>query len=661
MLDKGEYLGNFVICKENSVMNDDFSWTVYQNDQLRNLFNRTTREGKRLFCKVDQIGISDAYEQRIRGYDYEDMEVKEIPQMYLLSLEFGVRWWNDKDELIAPLNEFSIRQTRPLKPEECESSQWTGIANNHILIPIVANGKKYEDLITEINSDLHRQYPHSTLSLSYNSATKKVTMSYGFPLTLKPPPDGATKMSIWMLSHNQDCEPFCPNTLTRTKAGKLWINRTIVWSKHPIEPGVTWSFSSEVPEMVIRDKTRVVRVPVGQIGSVPINTQTIYWHHPDLTFANLNINPLTGLCYNNKVTTYDDRQGTFYEIIQMSPHPHMNFFIYSQNIDDNGWSIRQPVLVSDFHIQLSFYKCPGDFRVDKIKYLGNFVIGLENTKIDRYQQTMEVYQNDKVRSLLDKTNQKGKKLYAKIDQIAFEEVQRPAVYTCELHEWEYEQQTRTTTTKIKEKFNIASNLDISEIWTAISNQCTEISHKTRPASGLTYNMVYDNHGGLTLTVDNVPSVKDEYPLGITEYCWSIEFDKDLVEDYNIPRLIAHFDPYVRTHNEQGSNPGTIKQQWVAPKISMGKNDSFTTNHMYFYHPDLVGDNCNLEPVTIACQYPGMNHYNQQQYYYIRSLQAPTYIHFFYWVTEIENGKWKSVKKPYVPANFHVVISYYEGD
>ena len=134
MLDKGEYLGNFVICKENSEMNDDFSWTVYQNDQLRNLFNRTTREGKRLFCKVDQIGISDAYEQRVRGYDYEDIEVEEISQIYMISLEFGVRWWNDKDELIAPLNEYSLRQKRPLKPEECESSQWTGISNNHILI-----------------------------------------------------------------------------------------------------------------------------------------------------------------------------------------------------------------------------------------------------------------------------------------------------------------------------------------------------------------------------------------------------------------------------------------------------------------------------------------------------------------------------------------------
>ena len=58
----------------------------------------------------------------------------------------------------------------------------------------------------------------------------------------------------------------------------------------------------------------------------------------------------------------------------------------------------------------------------------------------------------------------------------------------------------------------------------------------------------------------------------------------------------------------------------------------------------------------------VNQYNQQHYHYVRTLSAPTYIRFFHWSSQLkEDGTYGYRKTDYIPANFNVVISYFEGD
>ena len=55
------------------------------------------------------------------------------------------------------------------------------------------------------------------------------------------------------------------------------------------------------------------------------------------------------------------------------------------------------------------------------QFIGNYIICEENTEWDEFSKRFKVYQNDALRHRLDVANGKGMNLYAKIDEIYFQE------------------------------------------------------------------------------------------------------------------------------------------------------------------------------------------------------------------------------------------------
>ena len=705
MLDKGEYLGNFVICKENSTMNDDFSWTVYQNDKVRSLLNRSIALGKRLFCKIDQVGVHGAYTPRVRDLSTIRFIPDDEVAMGTTRIWFGCA--------------ISSRMYQP--GTSSPGSGWIAGQNEWLTVA----GTKYikeKKPFTTTFLNIVDVMQFSQIELAYRSLTNIIeflNLSYKNLLHFQTFTD-ETQIQ-WLEMY------LCPWsydwTRVDTNAQSLWfaiewncnysktdfhlIDKLLQFKPCKATKGFMISELKQIEENDYTTKNLLVKLPIQKwsinigghyeninlvdVYQSPIDDGVVYWYHPDLTFNNLNMNPITGMLQNDKIVSYADGEGPTYEIMQLSSQPHIKFFHYDSNL--NGEREYVTACVPDFHIVLSFYTSRTDFIYDEMKYLGNFVISLENTTVDRHNNTIQCYQNDKVRNMLDRVNKKGKKLYAKVDQINFETAVR-SNYSIVIEEYRIHTDALikgdpSTQSQTYARNFVVSDLqgDIKEFWNTITDM---INSADPTATKNHYSFVYSETTGLVITVrgrgwsGGVLGMGSE-PIGV----WRICFNADLCEDFHLPKSIEYRDDdiwipitryrqsnYVHVETSEIKDGGTYDgcyQDIITFASPSGRDATFNSNQMYFYHPDLVGDNCNLEPLTIACQYPGTNHYNQHQYYYVRSLSAPTYIRFFHWVaTEqrinvtVDNKKetrsnWSYHKEDYVPANFNVVISYYEGD
>ena len=657
-MEQGEYLGNFVICKENATMNNDFSWTVYQNDKVRALLNRSVAQGQRLFAKVDQISVHDAFVPTVKN-----VELMEAVETEIWDFSLEIRCWTedgkgkvidgDYDRQYALLGYSDDR-------DRCEFSK-ESLPYIEKTVRIVVNGLSTDNLIAQLNREYGDILTFWTeRGRLYFEISEKIDLDVF---------DSAPRAYIgirWTENSGWD-RIFDSN--------RLWQYTYAEWmenGKIELEPSYRPLKQFTIPEL-----NRVVHAI--ELVKTNIDDGVVFWNHSDLGFNNLNITPITSVAHNNVLTKYDHFEGTVHEVVQLSSHPKLQFYTYKHN--DEGAMRMTPVCVPDFHIVLSFWRRTIDFKPMKrpMLYLGNFVISLENTRIDRQANIIEVYQNDKVRHLLDRIHQKGKKLYAKVDQINFETAVRGS-YNVIIKEFDtsepgYKNKTgyNTLDNKYREVFNLNTDQRGSKLWQSLNDAVNNSSDNAKKNQ---YNVSYSDATGLTIVVTGRSASNQTVMRGCSSQAWTIQFSDDLCEDYHLPKAILSFgiladgkmqnvtNMEIRSENKEGST--NVWVDTVTFQKEAGRDCSFHTNQMYFYHPDLSGENCNLEPLTIACQYPGINHFNQNQYYHVRSLSAPTRIRFFYWSakeTGIVDGvrSYDYVKEDYIPANFNVVISYYEGD
>ena len=688
MLDKGEYLGNFVICKENSTMNDDFSWTVYQNDKVRSLLNRSIALGKRLFCKIDQVGIHGAYAIDYRPAQHlnwvDDRDVL-LQSNFWFRVGFpydGVDDYVGKDEIEA------LEKAEDWDWRTTVTDDFLGCSDSLGFIKI--NGKTLDDII----NDLNHQLEDTPFSLQLSDDKKSLCF------------DMSNERLKWDSVHiNDGNKPLYMNYITvemrfafDTRDNKAPQNHILTQLTRISSCCFKWyvniAYLKNNPEHKDRLAALTLRewkiprighietVTVDKMQKVPINDDSVFWYHPDFTFNNLNMNHFTGVFQNDKVMSYAHGEGPVYELVQLSATPKLEFFAFDET-DRTKQMDKIVVYVPDFHISMSFFTTKDDFTAKEMEYnyLGNFVISLENTYVDRINNQIEVYQNDKVRSMLDRVHKKGKQLYAKLDQISFETTER-ADYFVEIREYAMridalgEPTIPTLRFKRTYRFTETYNED-ADLWNFIT---LKLRSQSNVQPNNLYTFSYSDTNGVEIKVEG-----GEHNLRGEELnCFRIKFCANLQEDYALPRLI--FDPRMSLGHNELANPSFIQiaeeQITDATHAKYGKtrytvhftagahNIRFTSNQIYFYHPDLIGDNCNLEPLTIACQYPGITQFHHPHYYYVRTLSAPTRIRFFHYipkerVREVNNVKldyyYEYEKADYVPAHFNVVISYYEGD
>lgn len=660
MLDKGEYLGNFIISRENAKENPDLTWTVYQNDKVRALLNRTIREGKRLFCRVDEIGIKEAYEATVNT-TVTRVE-KQLSHPIMLQFRFGIMFYDSAKRIIWGSDEVANWLSNGYVPDYIDqrTSQITGGIDFISLMEPWRPNASVSVMTNKFNEQLRSpRWEKAGFSIrvterveNYPTVVELSINSNNFAFI----PPQAEYYQPWFAWYGETTEVWGFPTW-KADPGYYPIVRPLT---DPERLGTDIIIQGTLPVWHMKDFNTNTIVEVPLIEQTPINIvdRTIFWTHSDLTFNNLNLTPVSGMCFNNTITTYNNTEGTIYELIQLSPNPKLEFFVMNKD------ETRGQVMLKDFHIQLSFYGLSHDFKPKQMKYLGNFVISLENTKINRAAQTMEVYQNDKVRALLDRCHSKGKQLYAKIDQIAFESIQR-SNYSVTITEWEYVNGEKKDKPRFNETITVPTSLADAGLWQAVNNALNQLPEQQR----CKYTFSWVNRQ-LVITVEG----RTTNFVTREELHWTILFSDDLREDYQVEKITSEL-PHSRYHtiissiiSEDDETFTTTFMDDVTLLVHMGRNHTFTTNQMYFYHPDLVGENMNSEPATISCQYPGLNRYSQEQYYYIRAVSAPTYIHFFYWsqawkVDPLGKVRWldKHEKTLYIPANFNVVISYYEGD
>ncbi|OHT13890.1 hypothetical protein TRFO_43221 [Tritrichomonas foetus] len=354
----------------------------------------------------------------------------------------------------------------------------------------------------------------------------------------------------------------------------------------------------------------------------PLLPKTYYFYHSDLSLPNMNQIRLS-VCCQDENTTYVNQHRFYFH--SLSPNPTCYFYGYNSE----GKLVKAHVY--QFTILITLYE--EIFNTNKMKYIGNYVLNHENSKIEG--DYIYSIQNNQVRSLCDTVRNKGKKLWVKIQQILVDPYDIPNTV------WWYETQKNNKPT-INRKFEFHydfRNKTKEEILEYLNEEVVKKGLK-----------VWRNadHGSMYFKY-NANKNRFEYTLWEAYYTKRVTFTMS----ENMARILG-FERNSREGDGHFTGSGEGILTYTAENLPNLNLDPIPENIpiLYYYHPDLVSSNFNQEYVTaIYIHNHGM--YEYDVLYDVRSL-SPTAQTFFYYYHE---GK----KLYYTPRDFCIVLGFYESD
>ena len=303
------------------------------------------------------------------------------------------------------------------------------------------------------------------------------------------------------------------------------------------------------------------------------------------------------------------------------------------------------------------------------KYRGTFVISPENTR-QLPTGDYEVYHCDKVRSLLDEINLKGKNMYAKVQEIRFPDAADYSITIC-FYDATYkvgadgyvEYTWQIPSPPIRYKY---AN-DYYQYWD------DELDKRNQEAQTDTK---------WWARLDNAGYFQVAYLWDSPEkMSWCVEFGGGLQYEFGLPPKIGRFlqpdgttvtlpeaqpldlstSIFTEAERDWGMNSG---DKWRLPKgfPRVEEIGQVRPPFCYFSHSDLVGNSLNLQRLTTLVDVPEGNCYDSRDdYIYVHNCSPFPHIHFTGFVAKPQkDGTVEYEKYLFSPRCFYVIIDYYEG-
>ena len=303
-------------------------------------------------------------------------------------------------------------------------------------------------------------------------------------------------------------------------------------------------------------------------------------------------------------------------------------------------------------------------------YRGTFIISPENTH-QLPSGDYEVYHCDKVRSLLDEINLKGKNMYAKVQEIRFPDADDYTITfsfydgTSPYADGYCDSTWQIAAPPIRYKY-------VNDYYTYWDEECKK-RNKQEAGNGPRWWVRIDNVGYL------------EVGYGYDSYdkiMWCVEFGLGLQYEFGLPPRIGRFltadhittetIPTADVLNKDGSQftdeewGWGVKRgdRWRLPKGFPRINaiGQVRPPFCYFSHSDLVGNSLNLQRLTTLVDVPEGNLYDSRDdYIYVHNCSPFPHINFTGFIAKPQkDGSIDYEKYKFTPRYFYVIIDYYEG-
>lgn len=552
------YLGNFVIRDYDCKIEDDNTFTYYQNNQIRNLINKSN---KPIFAEINFVNLE--FPKPIEIID------KEI-EYYLLITEK----WNNQ---LVTFQMLSVNK-------------------------IVKHLIDVEALILDFKKLLVKSWSEKKIKNQYTFVLNENQLHLG----VKQEPE-----------HPSPYSHFHAFDIVFSKSMQILFNMRYAakWDSQKKQMGTFEKWYNNIGRAYIKKDEPDPKLAVDY-----------YFYHSDFTSSNMNQRPLTVYCPTQN-TSYNNHHRYYFH--SMSSYPKCYFFGFNHQGNITKGSILH------FTILITFYE--EIFNPIEMRYLGNYVINRENSKIDG--DYIYTTQNNQVCTLVSKCRNKNKKLWVKIQQLIVDPNEMP--YTITYHETQ--SGGRPT---IERKFDFHYDFRNHSKTEIIKYLKQEVIEKGLKLSDT------DQTQGLIIFDFDEKQTRFVYKMVVCIYTKKITF----ILSENLCRTLG-FKINRRTVEEGAASQmdHQIKKTYVAEDLPNFFLETKPENVpiLYYYHPDLVSSNFNQEYITaVYVHNNGM--YEYDLIHDVRSL-SPTVQTYFYYYDDVNK------KAYYTPRDFAIVLGFYESD
>ena len=258
-------------------------------------------------------------------------------------------------------------------------------------------------------------------------------------------------------------------------------------------------------------------------------------------------------------------------------------------------------------------------------YVGNYVINKSNI-VKQNDKTYRLTHSDAMLSIRDKTLNRGKRLFAKVQACNIDTIFNGTLTI------KYKNQTSTD---FQKKYNIRFDLHKGDILEKINEYMNKLYEESQKQIRVWFENLENERIKITTTLDFNKVIQLNYI-----------FDETLANFLGFEPNVEYF---VGSWDEQKFT------ETLAPYSSL-----IYTNTIYFTHPNLIHSNFNRDNIT-AISHPIEQQINYEVMFEIRSLSPSANIEFFDYVPKSFENNNAMVKRRICPKDVCIILGFYEDE